>query len=367
MKTVSDLFLTTIRGSHSMIARADILNRGALVAEDLPIVGGKVTLDSGAGIRGRCDLQIAGSDWVPLVPSDPLAPYGNEIRVKRGVRYPNGDEELISLGIFRIDETPIEDPGGRIKVVGYDRSITVRDARLEAPYIVTAGTEWTAAITTLVDGSGWWTSGYPLRKVTAASTSVAPLTVAAEQEDRWKLVTAWATAIGYEAWFDGDGALRLLPVPKYDRLSPVFTIDDGSTGVMITAGRKWKRTGIFNRVIAIGETATGVYRGVATDDNPASPTYYYGSFGRVPRWYASPLITSAAQAKTAAEAILRRSLGQSSEVKFTSLTNPALEPGDLITVRRTSLGIDTDFIVDSVEIPLDAAVAQTMKVRERVL
>ena len=365
MKSVTDEFLTTIRTSHSIVAYVDVLNRGAVIAEDIPVSAGTVTLDGTAEIRGRCTLTIAGDDWVPLDPADLLAPYGNEVRVKRGVRYPDGREELVSLGVFRIDETPVVDPGRNVTVTAFDRSIIVRDSRLEAPWIVTSGTEWTAAITALVDDAGWWTAANPLTKVVAASTSTAPLTVAPEQEDRWKLVTEWSKAIGYDAWFDGDGVMRLLPVPKYDRLNPMWTVDEGEGGVLITAARKWKRDGIFNRVIAIGETATGVYRGVATDDNPASPTYYYGAFGKVPRWYVSPLIGSANQALSAATAILRKSLGQSSEVSFTALTNPALEPGDLITVQRTALGIDAQFIVDSVTIPLAANVGQTMKVRAK--
>lgn len=365
MKGASDAFLAAIRKSHTIVTYVDVLNQGAVIQADIPVADGVVTLDATAEIRGRVEMTVAGEALVPLTADALLAPYGNELRVRHGIRFPDGTEETISLGVFRIDETPVTDPGRSVQITAYDRSMIVRDARLEAPHIVVSGTEWTFAIAELVDGAGWWTPTNPLPTIISPSTFSSPLIVAPEQEDRWKLCTEWGKAIGYDVTFDGDGALRALPVVDYDLIDPHWTVNDGETGVLITAQRKWRRDGIFNRVIAIGETPTGVYRGVATDDNPASPTYYYGAFGKVPRWFSSPLMNTTEQCQTAAEAMLRRSLGQSSEVTFTALPNPALEPGDLLQVEREALGINSQFIIDAVTIPLSAAGGQTLKVRAK--
>jgi hypothetical protein len=135
----------------------------------------------------------------------------------------------------------------------------------------------------------------------------------------------------------------------------VEVLDEGEGGVLISANRAWTRENTRNRVIATGEatsTDTPPARGVATDDSPSSPTYYFGPFGRVPMWYASPLLLTDAQAASAAGTILQRQLGTSQSVSFGSYVMPYLEPGDTVRIRRLRSQIDEDHIIDSITIPL---------------
>src|SRR5690606_39371279 len=61
-------------------------------------------------------------------------------------------------------------------------------------------------------------------------------------------------------------------------------------------------------------------------------------FGQVPRFYASPLITDVAQAKSAAASLLKRSLGLPYSVSFGTIVNPALEPLDPIRITYPEIG-----------------------------
>ncbi len=88
-----------IRASHKIATRATLLSNGAAVAE-LPIVDGSVSLDANAASRARVDLTLADDGTLDLVPDAPtslLAPYGNEIKVERGIEYADGTIELVSL------------------------------------------------------------------------------------------------------------------------------------------------------------------------------------------------------------------------------------------------------------------------------
>ena len=106
-------------------------------------------------------------------------------------------------------------------------------------------------------------------------------------------------------------------------------------------------------------------RGVATDSNPESPTYYLGSFGKVPRFYASSFIRTDEQAQQAAQLILDRELGTTQRVTFGSVVDPTLEPGDVARITRAALGIDEDHVVDTLTIPLEASVAASGATRAR--
>lgn len=360
MRTVSQAFQTAVTESHEVATRVEVLDDGEVTLTVDSTVDGTVTLDQAAQTRGRTDLTIADPDLVPADPAAPLAPYGNELRVYRGI-----PGELVSLGVFRIDTATVDDtPNGLvIRVTGMDRSARMIDARFEGPYTIAAGTNYATAIQACAQAA--WPA---VTTSLTATTLTTPLLVAEEGGDRWKFMQDLAAAIGMSLYFDGDGILTTRPVTSPTGVS-IFALEEGAGGVLLTASRAWTRQGAYNRVIATGENpAEGAApaRGIATDDNPNSPTYYYGSFGKAPRFYSSQFLTTDAQAADAAQAILNRQLGTTQTVNFGGIVNPALEPDDLVTIRRQRAGIDEQHIIDQVTIPLTADGAMTGTTRASV-
>lgn len=354
MHAVSDAFATAIVQSHRMAVLVEVLQDEAVIATLSAVTEGSVTLDAKAQIRGRLDLSIVDDGTQDLVPTgagDLLAPYGNELRISRGIQYPNASIELVPLGVFRINDTDVDDSSGSrtIKIAGMDRAARVADARFEAPYQIAAGTNVaTAILTVLQDGY----AGVVTDFVTTPHTTGEILVE--EGADRWDLAQKLAKNAALELYFDGDGTAVLRAEAEG---GAAISLTEGVGGVLIAAGRSWSRQGAFNRVIATGEN-TGVatpVRGVATDDNPLSPTYYFGPFGQAPRFYSSPFLTTTAQAQDAAQAILARELGTTQSVRFGTLVLPHLEPSDVARITRVSAGIDEDHIIDSLTIPLSAA------------
>lgn len=363
MRPVSARFLDAVRSSHQIASRVEILSSGTVVAT-FPAVGGNVALDANAAIRGSADVTFVDDGTLGIVPTDatdPLAPYGQEIRVSRGVRYPDGSEELVALGVFGIQDVDVSDTneGVEIQVTGRDRAQKVIDARFEEPYQVAAGIDHNTALQAVID-AGVPGLTYDLADVAATTGQL----LAAEQDDRWAFAQEMAKTRGYLLYFDGAGQVvtEIIAAPTGTSQADII---EGEGGVLLTAGRRWTRDGTFNRVIATGEN-TGVgtpVRGVATDDNPLSPTYYFGPFGKVPRFYTSSFITTAAQALDAAQGILNKELGTSQTVTFGAVVNPALEPNDIVKITRQRAGIDENHVIDSLTVPLSATESMTGQTR----
>lgn len=366
MRPVSARFLEALTRSHHLATSFTVLASGNNIGTIDEVIGGGVTLDATAATRGRLDLTLVDDGTLGLVPTDAgalLAPFGHELAVKRGIQYPNGDVELAGLGVFRLDSADIDDSaaGMQIKIAAPDRSAIVIDARFEEPYQVDAGQNYPDAIRdTLL-------AGYPSMQYDfAESDATTPLLLAAEGDDRWAFCQSMAEAIGMSLYFDGDGICVLRPVASLSN-DPVATFAEGPNGALLSASRQWTRQGTYNRVIFTGENTgeTVPVRGVATDDDPASPTYYYGPFGRVPMFQVSSFVTTDDQAASAAAAVLNRQLGIAQSVSFGSVVNPAIEPGDVCTITRERAGIDEPNVVDAITIPLDAASPMTGRTRAR--
>jgi Domain of unknown function (DUF5047) len=351
-----DRFLATITGPHEVVVKATLLHNGDEI--ELPtVVDGSVTLDANAATRGRCDLSIADDGtlgWVPTDSTSPLAPYGQEIRIERGVRYVDGEEELYPLGVFRIEDSGVNDTGSEfaIAISGLDRSARVIDAKFEEPYQIAAGTNYATAILSTIQAV--WPD-VPHNLATTSRTT--PVLIAEEGSDRWDFCQRMAAAIGMELFFDGNGVLTMQPVAQFVTGEPVWEIAEGENGVLVYASRQWTRQGSFNRAIVTGEnigrTDTPA-RGIATDDNPNSPTYYLGPFGRVPDFFHSEFITTNEQAADVAAARLARQLGTTQQISFGSVVNPRLQPSQVVRIVRARADIDEDHVIDNLTIPLSA-------------
>lgn len=351
---------TAVLASHVVTTQCDVIFDRATVVTPLQVVGGSVTLDRRASILGRLTIDLAEPARIPTVSGGVLTPYGYELAVSRGIRYPDGTTELMPLGVFPIQVSKVDDTS-LTSIQAYDRAQLVSDARFEDDYSIAAGTNYATAIQTMISVA---VTGLTFLFSSTAYTT--PLLTFTAKDDRWKAAQEMAKAIGCELFFNGAGQCVLRPEPAADAV-PVWTVSEGAGGALVRAAIALDRAPAYNRVIASGSSATAaaVYRGVATDNNPASPTYYLGPFGRKPRFYSSPFITSNAQATTAAQGILTAGLGLGRSVDLSAIPNPAVEPGDPIRVVRAQLELDEVHIPDVITFGLGAETAMTMSTRAR--
>jgi hypothetical protein len=259
------------------------------------------------------------------------------------------------LGVFPVQASALDGTTLVTEIQGIDRSQLVVDARLEDDYAVAAGVNYGTAIRDLIN------AGVPgLTYALTSTTFVTPPLVFPAQSDRWEAARGMAKSIGCELFFNGVGTCVMQPEPTFSSI-PQWTVSEGEGGLLISAALAMDRAPAFNAVIATGENTanTTVPRGTWYDTDPTSPTFYGGGFGRKPRFYASPFITTPEQAISAATAIGTAQRGVARSLSFASLPNPQMVPGHLVLVKRAAIGVDEVHILDSTTIPLTASEPQT--------
>lgn len=353
MRSRSTRFDATVSGSHQLAVSVDIYFNRVPIRTGVTVVAGSVTLDRTAAQLGRCQMTLAEPFLISA--TGPLTPYGYEVAPKRGVTYADGTTELMPLGVFPIQQAAVDGVALTTAVTAVDRSQLVADARFEDDYHISAATNYATAIQTMV------AAGVPGLTYSFASVPyTTPDLVFAAQGDRWEAARGMATAIGCELYFGGAGELVLRLEPSFTG-TPAWSLVEGAGGLLVGAALALDRAPAYNRVVATGENTGNptVYRGVWTDTDPGSPTFYDGGFGHKPRFYASPFITSDAQAASAATAIGVAQIGVARSLSFEGVPNPALEPGDALLVRRAALALNEIHLIDALTIDLSAARSMT--------
>lgn len=442
MYATSDAYRAAVRGSHRATLRCEVWRDGQKIATVYP-VSGRVDADSRRAIRRTCSLEFiadrgieivtpvystyadlggryatyaalpgsygglrevvsveTSTTYDPLIPgdsaTDPLSPYGNEIRVWRGVEVTTStaasygtlsgtystyaafgsafatyggvslppvvdtSAEEIPLGVFIITEVDMADQGAevRVSVQAEDRALRISRNRWTAPYVISDGTNVVTAVTDLLQNR--WDD---VTVVASASVETVGRAVLGQEtgNDPWADARKIADSAGLDLFFDGEGNVRLEPVPSIEDASPDATYREGADAVVLSVSRRLDAKTTYNGVIVTGEGTSSdtPARGEAWDDDPASPTYRYGPFGEVPFFYSSPLVTTDDQAASAASARLRKVTGLTEGVEWSMICDPSLEPGDVVDLTNVATRTAKVMVLDSISIPLDVSAAMS--------
>lgn len=308
------------------------LHRTDGTVQVLDHTGGSVSVDRGNAIRRTCSVTVPDTSLIPTNPQDATAIYGSRLRILRGILHAEGDTELVPLGMFRVDDVDGDPDEGPVTIQGKDLAAIVADDKFQAPYSTRTDTAAVTSITAIIQRS------LPDAVIDATAAADATLGVRTwdAQADPWAAVQEIATAIGAECYVDADGQFVIAELPDIVEADIAWQVDAGEGGALISANRGFSREGMFNVVVASGENTesnTAPVSATVADDDPSSPTYYLGPFGRVPTFYSSATLTSSGQCIAAATKILRASVKPNATADITALPNPLLEPGDVIRVR----------------------------------
>lgn len=343
MQPVSADLLAALRGAPALASRVDVWRAGQLVARDLPVASGTVTITAGQGVRGLVDLVVQDPDGAlaPRLPGDPLAPYGQELVVRAGVRL-GGVTEWVVLGWFGIQEVTVTEGytaytragepeqvwasrGATITVRAADRLQKVSDARFIAREQPARATVFAEAERLLQACAVPWKP--PAAPVVNASI---PSGVTYD-DDRLGALTKLATVVGAEVAATPHGAVTMVPAQADLAAAPswVATADEP---LHVSVRRGFSRTGLYNAAVSRGATTDGSQplQAVRLAD-PGGPLDPYGPFGLKPYFHTSNLLTTQAAVDAAAVTTLARvSQVRRMTVPVEMVPNPALECGDLV-------------------------------------
>jgi hypothetical protein len=369
MYPVSSAFLTRIRGSHIAPVTVEVwdTNSNSLITNIYPI-SGQVSVDNRRDIRRQCELTVVDIDGT-LVPANgfaTLSPFNRELRVHRGVRYDDGTEELVPLGVFIITKVKIDDgqDGVKITLEGSDRSLRIAKRKWYTnDFWIDEGTAKEDAIKQIL------LDRVPETQVdfiaTNQTTTVLYPTLD-QASDPWKQALDIAKSAGVDLYFDVNGVARLRNIPDPDTGVVDIGYLDNEEAVVTTLSRELGTDDSFNGVIFTGEGTNltiGVL-GVAWDDNPNSPTYR-NTYGEVPMFKSSATVLTVEEAETAAVAELRKVIGAAEKIEWSQLVNPAQDVYDLVKLVRAPSKVDATLVLDSVTIPLGADQTMSAVARSR--
>ncbi|MFE5828735.1 DUF5047 domain-containing protein [Streptomyces sp. NPDC056508] len=361
MQTITTAFRQALTTSHQMAVRVDAYYDGSLTRGNLPIVDGSVTLDRGSAVRRSLSLTVADLSLLPWTATDPLAVYGQELVVSRGIPFPSGTE-WVPLGTFRIDEPSADFRHGPITLTGKSAETSIQDDRFMVPTSTRGYATCVDAITYLIRQT------LPDAVITNATSDnrnpACAVAVWDAQGNRWDAVTQVARAMNAEIYCDASNAFIITDSPNPLTAPVVWDIAEGEGGTLMSAARTMSRSSVYNAVVASGENTAGNNAPVsatAYDSDPLSPTRWGGPFGRVPKFYSSALLTTSGACLSAAQSMLFDATAPNIQTNVAASPNPALEPGDCVRLRYA--GRRNLFIVQSLSIPLTASGSSTLTLR----
>ena len=355
--------------AHVAQAGCDAYLAGALVGP-LAIAGGSVTADCRRSqTRDGALTCIVESEADCKTVYDRLVAPGLELAPWRGIVV-DGDLERVPLGRFVVTSVDVArgESGFEVTANCADLSLRISRANWTEPLVIPAGTLLVEALATILEDR--WpdvTLGFD-----AATTDDALGTKAVygagSGSDPWADAVALAQSQGYTLEFDQAGAVILRDVSGIEWSTPVYQYARGAAAVIVDSARSADLTRLYNGVVASGEGSdvAAAVHGEAWDDDPNSPTYYLGPLGKVPYFYASPLLATDDQAEAAAASLLVKVKGRVETLAWSQVVNPALEPLDAVSVEQADGSLVT-YILDEVTTPLACTDAQGATARETVV
>lgn len=334
-------------------------DRGSMVyGLDMPeFLTGSVRSTLGSQVTRQLQLSVPRSLF-PRTKSALLAPYGNELRAFRGVRYGDGSEDEFS--IFTGPITRARPPGRESVVVeAKDRSFLVAGAGFPSPVASQVGDLVVDEFERLVlDANPRATFG-----THSALTELVPA-LAYDGNRGQSLDSLAKTANAF--WYclaDGRYVIRRIPWSVAPTSGPV-TMTDGPGGTLYSAYPDRDAGGIYNQVPVVSERPDGgpAIWAFVEDTDPDSPTYVGGPFGK--RCMSPVRVTGAVnqgQLLSLASQILARTRTIIEGWSITCVPDGSLELGDPLDL--TFLGDRASQLIASFSMPLEPNAQMSIECR----
>lgn len=357
---------------HIPVVRVEVWDDREQLAV-LPVGGGQVdcSLSSQVTRSGSltCDAALT-----PTRTSDLLAPYGNRLRIFRGFRY-GGSEWTVPVFTGLIISAKRR-RGQACTVRFSDRAYEVDENDFEATEETLRGRTVVEEIVRLIR------EGVP-DAVFGRHDSVAVQAAAQQFSDsRAQACDDLGDAAGAFWYALADGSFVVRRVPwTYHRdgvtVEPVAEYRDydrtlfGRAGTITDHDRGMSREQLYNIVVGSSDNADGSapQRYTSRDNDPASPTYIGGKFGRRVLRAEFPSAATALVVRHGTETLQRRSVASAESITFEMVPDPALELGDPIGLHLGSSADDPMRlrVVSDMTIPLTADDKMSVTARPLVL
>lgn len=356
----------TLAQSHTMTSRIDILH-GGRVSMTLYPVDGEVNAEANRPIMRNMSATLA--DPTGELSSgdigDIMSPYDCELAPYRGVViYPGTTlqyTEWVPLGVFQMTSR-VPSGDGSVAVTAQDRAM-IYQGPMTGSLAIPGSTPLEDAIATLLATRN---VGVQMRTWQTGFTC-GPLLYQPDI-DVWKAALDLAKSAGGWLYHDRTGALVFGPALPTSR-RPVRRYAEGD-GLLIDADRSEDSDTIHNIVVVTSAKAGigGTIQAIAQDDDPKSPTYVGGRYGRRPISFANQHLETLQQAQQVAATELARELGRSETASIVVVPDLTLDPLDVLTINAPKSGlIERGMVISAVTTPLTATESMPISLRKSII
>lgn len=333
-----------IHATHEVRTRVSSWRDGRMLADDVPVSAGDFDAERDVNIPRRLRITVPGREWIPTTAEHPLAPYGQRLYVDQ-VLTAGRRSHVVPLGWFVITAAANDLQGNGTEVAAADLMQLVLDDRFLSPRQPEPGATFATETHALVNGH------LPVTTQQLVNRGLSGVDTTEWVEDRIQALRDVEAA--WPAWFmvNRAGTLVGRPIPTVG--VPVVQWRHGLADAYVTTTTQTLRDDVYNAVVARGRTPDGVdVSGWAAERY--GPTRWGGPFGRRPRFYFSPLITTTAQAYSAAETVLAQEQRRTTQLVVTCPPDPRVYLGDTARV-VTADGAAAVGLVQTIRLPLTAA------------
>lgn len=325
---------------------------GQLLAASIPIISGRLSAVTTSKVPESVSFVVPevvdGFSWVPDSPTHPLARFGQQIDLGIDVVSPiTGDINHWRLGRFMVHDWAHDDLARTVTVSCIGLLSRAQEARFLIPEVPrSGGTLGSEFRRLMVPGVPVWIDG-------GLTDRPCPQSFQWQQERidaLFDIADAWPARLRTDRW----GTVNLLaPLPAVP--DPIWHLTDGEGGTLVSAPRSDTRDGLFNVVVvtssATDTTAMSPIRAVAqVTTGPLAVTDDGTGYGRVVKYFASPIIVTQGQAQATADTMRTEASRPAVTVTVHCVPDPRIGIDDAIAVTR---GADMFWgYVISCELPL---------------
>jgi hypothetical protein len=328
---------------HRPIFRVQVWNRTEQIGEVTELLGGNVDCTLTSQVTRRGSITVP-DNMMPTDPGDLLAPFGNRLRIFRGISYA-GSELLFPVftGLIMKAERKPRQP---CTVSFSDRAVEVDENDFEQPTEARQGqsvlTEWTRLVR----------EGVP-DAVFGTHDAINALAAAQVWDDSRSQACDQLADAGGAFWYclpDGRFVMRRVPwayhpdgkfaqpvVTYVDKMKPQdpafqYGAPGHQLGTITDYGTAMSRESVYNSVVGVADQPDGAEprRAVVRDTAEGSPTAIGSKFGRRVLRIDLPSAADAAVVYHGARSVLSRSRASAEALPWDMVPDPALELGDLV-------------------------------------
>ena len=365
-------YLDALRYSHEARLRVTLYDADGLVGT-LPVVSVRLKIDGTAAIRRTGSIEVAIDPWGTPSRSiiEQINVQAGEVKIEHGIAWPNEPTDWVTIARMRIADGSKALLGSSRNIELYDRALLLQEYKFPTLFpmdkvkpsppgipelyidlIERAVAQTLPDVTIIVD---------PIIDVTEKPT---PHQSFGRGDDRLDAIITMAEALDAEFFNDNVGDFVLVDATP-TVTTPVWTVDAGEDGVLISMEEAYNRQEQYNAVglTASAEDEQDIYAFV-WDDEPTSPTFFDGPFGKRPIFLAETFthVPTATKVESIAIRRLQSYLGATRSLRLNTLYNPLLQPGDRITVEWPD-GASEVQIIDSIDLTLGDGASMSIETR----